>query len=238
MLCALPSFADETVACATDWGYGDTNGPYQWGQLNKAYVACDSGQFQAPIALGPPTVPAPYALSARYVTSAVTVQHTAHDMNVYALGSANLLTYGTAVSARLNKFHFHHRSEHPGAEAELHLVHFDSNNRGYVIAILIDAGDNNTPNNEAISALLSLYPTTVCTSANSNAVPLAALLVPTDHWTKYTGSLTTPACDAGVTFFVMNTHLRIPPAQLSALIAVAEGARPPQPRNGRTLEVR
>jgi len=236
MLCTMPSFADEPVACSTDWGYGDTNGPNQWGQLNKAYSACDTGPLQAPVKLDSPTVPAPYTLTASYVTSAVTVQHTAHDMNVFALGASNRLTYGAGVTAVLNKFHFHRPSEHPGAEAELHLVHLDTNNRGYVIAILIDAGGS--VNNPAIDALLKLYPRTACTSAKSNEIPLAALLVPTDHWTKYTGSLTTPACDPGITFFVMTRHLTIPRLQLNDLMAVAEEARPTQPPNGRTFEVR
>ena len=59
VLCTMPSFADEPVACSTDWGYGDTNGPNQWGQLNKAYSACDTGPLQAPVKLDSPTVPAP-----------------------------------------------------------------------------------------------------------------------------------------------------------------------------------
>jgi carbonic anhydrase len=235
LLLALPSFADDEV-CKTDWGYEESNGPSRWGQLAPAYADCDSGSLQSPVPLGNSGT-ATNPLTAQYVSSSITIQRTAHGMNVYTLGMTNGLRYGT-VNARLQKFHLHAPAEHPSgaAVAELHLVHFDpSNNRGYVIAVLIDADG---PANSAIQALIDFAPEKACTSAKRETFPLAALLPTTANFTTYLGSLTTPPCSPNITFFVLKTHLKISPGQFTALASLFEGVRPPQPVNGRQFLVR
>lgn len=234
LLLALPSFADDEV-CKTDWGYDESNGPDRWGQLAPAYAECDSGGFQSPVPLGNSGT-APHPMTANYASGAVTIQRTAHGMNVYTLGLTNRLTYGT-VSARLQKFHLHAPAEHPtaGTVAELHLVHFDANNRGFVIAVLIELSGQANP---AVAALISSAPAKACTSKKLENFPLAALLPSTSNFTTYVGSLTTPPCSPNVTFFVLKTRLKISAAQFEDLKALCEGVRPLQPVNGRQFLVR
>jgi carbonic anhydrase len=236
LLFALPSFAADDLVCKTDWGYEESNGPDRWGQIAPAYVDCDSGIHQSPVPLGN-TGTAPNPLTAQYGSSSITIQRTAHGMNVYTLGMLNNLRYGT-VNARLQKFHLHAPAEHPSgaAVAELHLVHVDANtDRGYVIAVLIDS--DGAPNS-AIQALIDSAPEKACTSAKLETFPLAALLPSTTNFTTYTGSLTTPPCSPNITFFVLKTHLKISSGQFTALTSLFEGARPPQPVNSRPFLVR
>jgi carbonic anhydrase len=238
MLCTMPSFADEDVACKTNWGYDESNGPARWGQLEPAYAVCDEGRFQAPVALGT-GLTSQETLVVRYsATRAVTIQHTAHAMNVFALGEANRIDVGT-ITAHLQKFHFHIGPEHPSgpAVAELHLVNLTTAGRAYVVAVLIDA-DATTPN-AAVASLISSFPTSACTSVKLNAFPLQSLVpANTTQWTRYDGSLTTPPCSPNVTFFVLKNHLHITADQFEKLKPLAEGVRPPQPVNGRTFIVR
>jgi carbonic anhydrase len=239
VLFTMPSFADEDVACKTNWGYDEKNGPARWGQLEPAYAVCDEGQFQAPVALGTGTS-SQELLTVNYSAArAVTIQHTAHAMNVFALGeNANRMNVGT-ITAFLQKFHFHIQPEHPSAPAvaELHLVNLTTAGKAYVIAVLIDA-DAATPN-AAIASLITSFPTSECTSVKLNTFPLQSLVpANTTQWTRYTGSLTTPPCSPDVTFFVLKNHLHITPAQFESLKPLAEGVRPPQPPNGRAFIVR
>lgn len=236
LLLAIPTFAaDGAVACATDWGYGPDNGPDRWGQLQPAYEACDAGPFQSPVVLGTGSA-APYPLSVSYspAMAPINLQHTAHALNVFTLGQTNFLAYGN-VRALLTKFHFHSAPEHQpagNAKGELHLVHFQ-NGAGYVIAIFID---NDGTDNDAIGELLTRLPTAECTSVNISSFNVSKLLPDSiAAWTMYSGSLTTPPCSGGVTFFVMKDHLHISPTQWTALQQLSEGKRPPQLLNGRTF---
>jgi carbonic anhydrase len=234
LLLALRSFAADEV-CKTDWGYEESNGPNRWGQMAPAYAECDSGLHQSPVPLGN-TGTASNPLVAQYGSSSITIQRTAHGMNVYTLGALNRLTYGT-VTARLQKFHLHAGAEHPaaGVVAELHLVHFDANNRGFVIAVLIELTGQANP---ALQALINSAPPQACTSAKLETFPLAALLPSTAHFTTYVGSLTTPPCSPNVTFFVLKERLKISAAQFEDLKALCEGVRPLQPVNSRSFLVR
>ena len=235
-LFALSTFAADDVVCKTDWGYGPDNGEARWGQLQPAYEACDSGMLQSPVVLGQ-TSTTTNQLTLTYSNSPIALQRTAHALNVFTLGLHNRLTYGT-INARLTKFHFHAPAEHAPAgiaKGELHLVHFQGN-AGYVVAIFID--DDGTSDNPAIAALLSQVPDTACTSVRLPSFPLTALRPSTTNWTMYTGSLTTPPCSEGVTFFVMKQHMKISHSQFLALAALSEGARGPQLVNGRPFGVR
>jgi carbonic anhydrase len=238
LLTAIPTLADEhqpDVVCATDWDYGTDNGPNRWGQLQPAYEACDAVPLQSPVTLGNTGTANP-VLTLSYSTSPIVLQTTAHAINVFTLGANNTLRYGSAVNARLTKFHFHVPAEHApagAAKGELHLVHFQGN-AGYVVAIFID--DDGT-DNTAIGELLMRKPPTACTSVRIASFPMMALRPSTSHWTMYMGSLTTPPCSGGVTFFVMKEHMHISPEQFAALRQLSEGARDLQLTNGRSFLV-
>ena len=137
----------------------------------------------------------------------------------------------------LEEFHFHTPAEHridvwidarhpPVAMAELHLVHRNAAGKVIVVAVPIRLG----PSNPALAALMALGTIPTCQSRTSptDAVPMAALLpAVTGRYITYEGSLTTPACDQGVTFLLMNDGITATQAQLN-YIKIVCNARPVQ----------
>src|SRR5262249_34486937 len=67
----------------------------------------------------------------------------------------------------------------------------------------------------------------------------AARLVPANHaYYTFAGSLTTPPCSEGVTWFVLVNPMQLSEAQVARFGKVYSGnARPVQPLNGRTVKV-
>ena len=73
----------------------------------------------------------------------------------------------------------------------------------------------------------------------SDAVEVNAIeLIPARHsFYEYEGSLTTPPCTQGVTFFIMDTPMEFSKQQIATFAAIyPDNARPTQPLNGRIIE--
>jgi carbonic anhydrase len=62
-------------------------------------------------------------------------------------------------------------------------------------------------------------------------------LLPSDHaYYTFTGSLTTPPCSEGMTWYVLNTSVQLSSEQVATFAKVYPlNARPIQPLNGREL---
>jgi carbonic anhydrase len=237
LLVAVRVVADDGT-CPGKWGYGETNGPARWGQMEEAWKTCDGGVQQSPVDLKPSgqsvTLP---ALTLRYINGPLVVQNTAVEFKVPTARGA--LTYGTeVVNAQLTQFHFHVRSEHtvdgkPYA-GEIHFVHQAPNNRVYVVAVFIDAGAD-APN-DALQQILDLKPATACTSRRRDAnFNPQSLLPPTERFWTYPGSLTTPACGEGVTFFVLRDPIKATKTQVRDLSVGFDNFRPTQGLGTRTV---
>jgi carbonic anhydrase len=68
------------------------------------------------------------------------------------------------------------------------------------------------------------------------SIDAAALLPPQRSYYTFSGSLTTPPCTEGVTWFVLKTPVEVAPAQIDAFGAVYPmNARPVQPLHGRPI---
>jgi len=218
----------------TAWGYGPADGPERWGSLAPEFAACSLGREQSPIDLAdaePRSLP---KIVFDYAPVPVSVLHDGHNLVWnFSPGSA------IAVSGKrfeLQQFHLHHPGEHTveGAEfpLELHLVHADSEGALAVVGVLLREGEANRP----LAPLWRELP-------EGEAPPRAAgVLNPRDllpgsrtTW-RYRGSLTTPPCSEGVSWFVMTEPVPVSREQVEAFRRiVGTNARPPQPRNGREL---
>lgn len=234
LLLALPLFAADG-GCPAKWGYGTTNGPDRWGQMETAWAACDSGKVQSPIDLAPARLePGLPELDLQYGDAPLVVQNTGHEIKV-PLG-AGTVTFGDK-SGELQQFHFHVKSEHTidsrHAAAELHLVHATADGKLIVVGVLIDEGNEN----EALKTLLKLRPETICTSRKSQANfnPFGLLPKSTAAYYMYAGSLTTPACSQVVTWIVLRDHIQASHEQIQALEVGHENARPVQPLGTRVV---
>ena len=62
-------------------------------------------------------------------------------------------------------------------------------------------------------------------------------LIPSDHgYFTFSGSLTTPPCTEGVTWYVLKSHATVSPQQIDAFAKIyPKNARPIQPTNGRDI---
>lgn len=240
LFAAIRVFAADGGPCPPAWGYGAENGPDRWGQLETEWAACDAGVAQSPVIL-PVQIPQSQlpTLTLQYVNGPLVVQHTGTDLKVPT--ARGTLTYGN-VTAQLQQFHIHAPSEHLIAGApnalpgEIHFVHEAPNKQIYVVAVFYD-GLTATPN-AAMQRIIDLKPAAACSSRRTTVSFNPQTLIPPNgtaaFWT-YGGSLTTPACAEGVTFFVLRDRLPITVAQITAL-SFLRNNRPPQGLGTRTVQ--
>jgi carbonic anhydrase len=138
----------------------------------------------------------------------------------------------------LNQFHFHTPSEeHVNGKAfplVAHLVHSDANGHLAVVAILFTMGAANP-------LIGTLWQNIPAEKGKVESVPAVSInaegLLPADRgYVTYPGSLTTPPCSEGVTWYVLQSHPTISTAQLAAFRKIYPmNARPIQPTNNRKI---
>ncbi len=148
------------------------------------------------------------------------------------------LTVGGHTYA-LKQFHFHHPSEeHVDGKVyplEAHLVHSDADGHTAVIAVLFDLGAANP----LLDTMWKNIPAEKEKEADISSISInVADLLPADRgYFTYMGSLTTPPCTEGVTWYVLKAHATISKEQLEAFVKLYPlNARPIQPTNGRPIQ--
>ena len=218
------------------WEYQGTHGPEYWGTLDKAYSACVSGKQQSPINISR-VKPAPLpALAFDYKRSPLRIIDNGHTIQVnYAPGS--FFTFGDQ-RYELQQFHFHHPAEErvdgKAYPMVAHLVHKNAAGKIAVVAVLLSQGNASA----FLERLWSYVPKEKGqeVSPQGVSIDLNELLPPTRGYFTFAGSLTTPPCSEGVTWFVLKQPV---PASKEAIEVFAEkyphNARPLQPMNGRVI---
>jgi carbonic anhydrase len=153
----------------------------------------------------------------------------------YPAGST--LTVGKKLYA-LKQFQFHHPSEeHVNGHAYdmvVHLVHANGEGHLAVVAVFLKKGNANP----LIDLVWQNLP-----SAKEKAVHVSGVtfnaedLLPADHgYYTFSGSLTTPPCAEGVTWYLMKTPVALSEAQVAAFAKLyPRNARPIQAANGRVI---
>ena len=141
---------------------------------------------------------------------------------------------------QLAQFHFHAASEHTlkGKQfpLEAHLVHLTADKKIAVIGIWFEEGKENV-------LLKKIYDRLPKEPNDTLSVPLkidVKNILPKNHsYYHYIGSLTTPPCTEGVTWFVMKTPQQATKAQIEQIkkYMPSNNFRPVQPLNDRKLEV-
>lgn len=231
---ALVAFADSS-ACPPNYGYSGYLAPSEWQFV--AEWKCGTEPLQSPIDVAQPwTQERGIPITVSYRAMPLTVMNSGHDFRVIPTEPGSI-TVGD-VTANLEQFHFHTPSEHTfgghrATAGEIHFVHRDPNTKKiYVIAVLLQRSRTDNP---ALQPIIDQLPISLCASTKS-ATPFEPLLPETiTTYYRYVGSLTTPACDGDVTFFVLPTTMPISRRQIRLLRHFGENARPLQPRNGRPI---
>ena len=138
----------------------------------------------------------------------------------------------------LKQFHFHHPSEETirGKQfsLELHLVYSDANGNLAVVSVLLEEGSANP----LVETLWDLAPKTAGPEKTVDNLEInVADLLPTNRsYFAFAGSLTTPPCTEGVSWFVLKTPVTISNKQVATFAEIyPNNERPTQPLNGRTV---
>lgn len=223
---------------AEHWSYAGDTGPSNWWELSPAWALCGTGREQSPIDIvdADARSAALPALEFRYQpTPAVLVNNGSTIRLNYAEGSF-LDVDGTSFA--LDQFHFHAPSEHTidgrHAAMELHLVHSDDAGHLAVVGVLIEQGAAN----EHLGAAWDRLPDR---SGERTSIPGASMnagdLLPQDRgYYRYPGSLTTPPCAEGATWFVLRQPIRMSSEQIDRFTALyPHNSRPVQPLDGRVV---
>jgi len=234
-LTLLSAFASAQEA-KPHWSYEGSEGPKQWGKLDSSYTVCSMGRTQSPIDIKGAKKGDLPPLQLDYKAVPLNIIDNGHTIQVnYTAGST--LTVG-GKTYTLKQFHFHHPSEERvnGKDSDLvaHLVHGDAEGHLAVVAVLLNKG--------AANAFLDvIWKNIPAEKEKATDVPGVTLnvkdLLPADlGYFTFPGSLTTPPCSEGVTWYVLKKPSSLSAEQVEAFAKIYPlNARPIQPTNGREI---
>jgi carbonic anhydrase len=233
---SLPALGQATPAA--HWTYDGEHGPAHWGALATDYETCKLGTLQSPIDIrGAKAAPLP-AIGFAYKPSPLQIVDNGHTVQVtYAPGS--FITVGEK-KYELLQFHFHHPAEEKvngkSYPFVAHLVHKSAEGKLAVVAVLMV---NGKPNPIIAAIWKSLSGEKGKESAPEGVTVNVADLLPAERgYYTFIGSLTTPPCSEGVTWFVLKTPAQVSRSEVAVFARLfPNNTRPIQPLNGRLVEM-
>lgn len=240
-LSALALLAATFTAHAADshWGYEGEHGPAHWGNLSPANVACERGTEQSPIDIRTSQIKhdgKASDLDFAYHSVPLKVVNNGHTVQVDEAGAGTLTVGGHAYT--LAQFHFHTPSEETidGQHYDMvaHYVHKDAEGHLAVVAVLFKEGQENA----GLSSVFANMPVAAGPMHDIEGVSFNPNdLLPANHgYFHFMGSLTTPPCSEGVSWYVLETPVEASHAQIELLHKLYNhNNRPVQPVNAREI---
>lgn len=219
------------------WEYGTgEHGAAHWGELDPAWEKCGEGKLQSPIDISKThKLPLP-ELEFNYKPGQLAVLNNGHTLQSNMPSGSSLTVAGERYT--LVQFHFHAPSEETldghHADMVVHLVHKNAPGQLAVVAVLMNWGLANP--------LLDKVFANAPRAAGVERIPAGISIDPTEllpserSYYTFAGSLTTPPCSEGVTWFVLKNPRTLSRQQLDAFTDLfGDNARPVQPLNGRVV---
>lgn len=226
------------------WSYHEAeDGPARWGSL-QGDATCGAGAAQTPIDLvDTAAVDSAKPLSFAHYDRAIAVDlldngHTIQVNYAGAMAADDPQISYDGKAYYLLQVHWHSASEHTvnGRPAlfEVHFVHRAADGALAVVGVLFKSGAENA----VLRRLMRDDPGHEKQATCSDTVKLDELLPARRGFYHYSGSLTTPPCSEGLSWFVMTDQLEASAAQATAYQAGFHGStnRPIQALNGRTVD--
>jgi len=221
-----------------EWDYGAKHGPRHWGKLKPDFASCGIGKEQSPIDIRHPVRTKLDPIQFDYHATPLHIIDNGHTIQVnYGAGSA--IAIGDK-RYELVQFHFHKPSEEridgKGFPMVAHLVHKNAEGKLAVVAVLLKEGGANP----LVETLWSNLPAEKEKERGEEKISIdAAQLLPKNRaYYTFPGSLTTPPCSEGVTWFVLVHPSELSAGQVARFGKIYNGnARPVQALNGRTVKV-
>jgi carbonic anhydrase len=185
--------------------------------------------------------------------NAYVFRNTGHAVQVsFSVGYPGRLLIGKDVYP-LVQFHFHTPSEHliikgqyPAGNqygGELHFVHQREDGKLAVLGIFLDGSQGSAAENPILKKIIEHTPREHDaynkTGAGLLLDPSKLIPAENDHVFTYAGSLTTPPCSEGVSWYVMSEPLKVAPSQIRELneFFTLKNNRIVQNTNSRTVEI-
>lgn len=220
------------------WGYRGDVGPEHCGDLTTEYATCKTGRSQSPIDIN-------FSFMAKGVIDDIKFVYKDISPEILNNGHTIQVSYdnGSAIKVngleyKLAQFHFHTPSENTVNRKhypmEMHLVHKNDKGELAVVGFFFKKGKQNTELKKAWDKM----PTKggakeILAGVSINA---ANLLPGKKQFGHFQGSLTTPPCSEGVSWFVMQEPVGASEEQITQFNKlIGDNARPTQPLNGRRL---
>ena len=215
---------------AHEWGYDGADGPSHWGDLNPNFAPCKVGHRQSPIDIRNAKKSDLPPIEFHYKPSPLDIIDNGHTIMInYAPGS--FISVG-GKQYQLKQFHFHKPSEEKingkTYDMVVHMVHADDAGNLAVVAVLVQKGADNQLAQELWSELPAEKGKEVI--HNDIQIDLNQLLPADKGYYTFQGSLTTPPCSEGVTWFVLKQPVTVSAKGIAKFETVyRHDARPTQP---------
>ena len=244
-----PASEGQEAVHAVHWGYEADNGPDEWGSMDSDWILCAEGREQSPVDLANAAkIDLPQV--AIHMPSDQDVEVMNQEGVIDALDNGHTIQINTRGTERMSvgdqtyalvQFHFHAPSEHTldgeHFPMEMHLVHQAEDDSLAVVGVLVEEGAENP----GIAPLWEQLPRG---SGTETTLQIPAEFAeqlfsgdPTGVF-HYRGSLTTPPCSEGVSWYVRRTPTQLSKDQIAAFTAVYDhNNRPVQALNDRTLSL-
>jgi carbonic anhydrase len=228
-----PDKAGKKVALNTAprWGYDGLMGPERWG---KEFPTCVKGKSQSPLDIRGPFVKARATVNADYKEGPLKIINDGQTIQVNVAAGSKLRV--DSMPYDLLQFHFHRPSEEkidgkPMAMV-MHFVHKNASGKLVVLGVLLKEGNENP----GIKTIWDNLPKAEGLEFSPEGVNFnPGNLLPREFdFFSYEGSLTTPPCTEGVSFFILKTPVNVSNDQINKF-PFKNNARPVQPRNGREI---
>lgn len=236
-LAAATLLGATAVSAQENWSYSGSNGPANWHTLYGNNAVCATGQLQSPINIEGTEPAIMHRLRPDYKVSTINLAHNRLMISMdYEQGS--FLRVGKKMLA-LNGFVFRAPAEHTVAGKSFPLSiqfnHRRTDGSRAIVVTLVKEGRANRALAEFI-ANMPLEPDQ--RNRNANILVNGRDLMPDDKsYFRYMGSLTTPPCSEGVSWYIYKQPLQASKEQIDLIKGVIGGpnARPLQSRGKRLI---
>lgn len=222
---------------APHWGYSGHEGPAHWGEIDKGNVACKLGKEQSPIDI---------KAGVKTQMPAIAFDYRSGPLKLINNGHTVQLNFDNGSSIRIGdrrydllQTHFHTPSEElingKAYDMVWHLVHKSVEGRLAVVGVLVKAGATN----DTIGSVATNLPAQTGKEQTMRGVTInPAALLPADRgYYHFMGSLTTPPCSEGVSWYVLKQPIEASSGQIRKFSTIfGPNARPVQPRNARVVQ--
>ncbi|MDP2607473.1 MULTISPECIES: carbonic anhydrase [unclassified Oceanobacter] len=216
------------------WSYEGANGPEHWSSLSDNNTACNHGWNQSPLNLTAMIDADQLPLVLNYHPGGKEILNNGHTVQVnYATGNTLNVGYHRF---NLMQLHFHtpseNRIESRSYPMEMHMVHATPEGRLAVLAIMFKTGKKNAE----LARIWDDLPQPGQRRALKGSLDITQLLPSSLDYIRYNGSLTTPPCTEGVSWFVLKTPIEASADQMTRFTRlIGENNRPLQHLNARMI---